>query len=140
MRRFGAQNEIIFIMENRKVLKHFTICPIMHNVCLERCLFDTIVYSLTLKEKNQPHHIRLNTMNMCWQATAMTEYISTVLPGYLTNIDKFLGANNDGKGFLVGSKVSVCSVETIDTCKITIVLLTACTGSDRHTKRVTQFH
>jgi len=37
---------------------------------------------------------------------AANNYSTNVLPGFLANIDKFLGANNGGKGFLVGSKMT----------------------------------
>lgn len=37
----------------------------------------------------------------------MNDYVTNILPEYLEKIDKFLGANNGGKGFLVGDKVSI---------------------------------
>jgi Glutathione S-transferase, C-terminal domain len=41
------------------------------------------------------------------QAAATDDYANNFLPEYLGKIDKFLGANNGGNGFLVGDKVNV---------------------------------
>jgi len=71
---------------------------------LEQALVDSVSESINeLKEKL---YTAFKTPDEANKAIAMNDYVANTLPNYLTNIDRFFGANNGGKGFLVGDKLT----------------------------------
>jgi glutathione S-transferase len=90
---------------------------------LDQALVESVAE--TINELREKLFVFVTMRDEAQKTVAINEYVTNTMPHYLINIDKFLSANNGGKGFLVGDKMTWADLHLFATVDIIRELIPA---------------